>query len=147
MSEHVPKTTFCVHGYELIPPRRTDVLSGTIYRNLSLHGSSLRLPTVSSTSDHMAMHANSTVCAVYWWHDIGACMQQFMFGIIFASKETTANAFRTACLPSASPAGPRIYPTMQRALGLFWSLTSSWFKAITWYDETTMTCNVGTQSY
>ena len=50
--------------------------------------------------------------------------------MIFASEETTANAFRTACLPSASLAGPRIYPTMQRALGLFWSLTSSCFRAI-----------------
>ena len=61
------------------------------------------------------------------------CKQQFVFGMIFANKETTANAFRMACLPSASPAGPRIYPTMQRALGLFWSLTSSCFRAILTY--------------
>ena len=43
-----------------------------------------------------------------------------------ASKETAANSFRTT-----SPAGPRIYPTRQRMLGLFWCLTSSCFKAIT----------------
>ena len=61
----------------------------------------------------MAWHGKKNV----FWHDN-------------TSKETTANAFRTACLPSASHARPRIYPTMQRALGLFWYLTSSCFRAI-----------------
>ena len=61
--------------------------------------------------------------------------------MIFASKETTANAFRTACLPSASPAIHRIYPTMgdsivffpSGSLGyrrikslLFWDCTPFW---------------------
>ena len=75
------------------------------------------------------MRANSAACGVIlvaWYKGT----QQFVFGMIMPVKKRPLTHFVTACLPSASPAGPRIYPTMQSALGLFWYLTSSCFRAI-----------------
>ena len=71
--------------------------------------------------DLLAMHAKlNCLCRLLLaWH---RGRQQFVFGMIFA--------FRTACLPSASTAGPRNSPAMQCAPGLLWSLTSSCFRAI-----------------
>ena len=60
---------------------------------------------------------------------IGACNNSCL-ACYLPVKKRALNAFCTACLSSASAAGPRISPTVQRSLGLFLSLTSSCFRAI-----------------